>query len=119
MEKIRSLWAGSRDQTKPKPSAFIRKEAKIKCRQNIPVGTARIAYPHTTPDFAGMEPGSGAMGRGSGATSRLWTLGREVEVEVVLVRGKQQADISMSVGFGERGDWWFLRAIGKIVYYRG
>jgi len=59
----------------------------IKCRLNIPVGTARIAHPHPTPDCARMKPGSGVMGRGSGATSRSCTLGREVEVEVVLRRG--------------------------------
>ena len=59
------------------------------------------------------------MGKGSGATSRSCILGREVEVEVVLRRGgKRQAEqISVSVGFGEGGGWWFLRVIGKIVYY--
>jgi len=61
------------------------------------------------------------MGKGSGATSRSCTLGREVEVEVVLRRGggRQAEHISVSVGFGESGGWWFLRAVGKIVYYWG
>jgi len=69
------------------PALLYGKKRKQKRRLNIPVGTARIAHLHPTPDCARIEPGPGVMGRGSSATSRSCTLGREVEVEVVLTRG--------------------------------
>jgi len=91
----------------------------MKRRPNIPIGTARIAQ-HPTPNCARMEPGFGAKGRGSGATSLSCTLGREMEVEVELALrgGRRQAEhISVSVGFRESGPWRFLRGMGKIEYY--
>ena len=50
--------------------------------------------------------------------SLLCTLRREVEV--VLRRGMWLGEhMGVSVGCGESGARWFLRAMGKILYYWG